>query len=245
MARLPINPDGVRIRNPRRFDQIDQMLTQQTGKTRQERMDEMFPVRGVRHLKQPYKEDYGIMEPIVDPVSGHTIHGGVNPPQFFVVRKDGTEWSDMLNSYQKYYATSPNSVPSRLDLGKNLEVDVEGEPFDSIKFNNLPPGIAEGIINQYGNPYGTTYTDIVVEEARKRGYDSVTFRNVKDSFEGNHEPGAPTADVVAMINRSLIRSESALANPRAKARKRNDILASIGAGTAGLGLGASTLEEEE
>ena len=236
---------------------MDQALTNVHGQGRTERLQSQFPIKAYRMLKQPYREDY------------NSRWGEEFQPQFFtddpavldtynpIGDQPGQYGVQQQLEYLDEGGTSPTALPANLDLGKVLVVDAPGQHWNRIQYEGIPDENVIQILARDGwdvpDPskpppgngivYGTS-TDAIVQAAAELGYDSVQFKDLVDlgGYKSYTGPKEGQSNIYAIINPSLIRASTALADPKKKSQ--NHILAELGLAT-GAGGAASALAGNE
>lgn len=228
---MPIAPEALRM-------MIDEFLTQTTGRTRLQRLEEQYPLVGYRGLKQPYNENFGA-EYIDDETIDEQFR--FQPIEWFAGNPETSNtYTPPVIENTLGYNTTPQTLPARIDPGRSLTVDVEGGDYAEIPVDKLPNDLRD-LINTTRD-YITT--DHVAELARKAGYDTVVFENMRDPSSLMNSPDIEPTTIIAVLPkaRHRIRAVTALADPRRK--DENDILAGIG-GAALLGGASSSLSNPD
>ncbi len=137
------------------------------------------------------------------------------------------------------YMGDQYTLPARLNLGKNLEIDAEGADWGGLRMGMIEDDPIVAALMQKGYTWRAPLTtDTVAKAAGKQGYDSVTFRDIRDYSDTDYR--TPTDTVYAMMNQSGIRAKTAKFSPYDK--RKYDILASLLA-TGGLGGGLLALSK--
>ena len=132
-----------------------------------------------------------------------------------------------------------NMAPVKLKLGKTLVVNGNGRVWDQLS----PKGIKDKAAREALEPYaynGRLSTDEIARKAQEMGFDSVTFRDIKDYIAGN--ANVPAHNVYAMINAKNIRGKYAKFENKNRG-KLADLLAG-GVGAAGVGAALSSQDDK-
>lgn len=105
-----------------------------------------------------------------------------------------------------------NIAPTRLRLGKNLVVNANGANWNEIARDAIAkadPALAESLPSNY-----SASTPSIAESAKAAGYDSVTFKGVRDHLEPDRFTGmSPTSTVHAVFDTKNVRGRFAKFDP--------------------------------
>ncbi|OYW77708.1 MAG: hypothetical protein B7Z37_03195 [Verrucomicrobia bacterium 12-59-8] len=132
-----------------------------------------------------------------------------------------------------------NMAPVKLKLGKTLVVNGNGRVWDQLS----PKGIKDKAAREALEPFaynGRLSTDEIARKAEEMGFDSVTFRDIKDYIAGNSN--VPAHNVYAMINQKNIRGKYAKFENKNRG-KLADLLAG-GVGAAGVSAALSSQDDQ-
>lgn len=156
--------------------------------------------------------------------------------------KDGRGWQwfsddpDIANTYARgtgeYAPNAPNVLPARINPGRVLDVDAGGALYMTVPVRDLPKQVMDEIgfspnLDRYG-----VATDRIAGAAKKAGYDSVRFRNIRDALTSGSD--TPPSTVYVTFNPESVRSRFAQFNPGRTGEA--DLLAGLGISAAGGGL---------
>jgi hypothetical protein len=204
--------------------------------TAMDRADAMFPVVAYSGRSRPLELDPDVVlrGRGLNPDSSKSADG-VNRKliRFF------SEDPETAKTYVPHASYGAHTIPARLNLGKNLRVEADGEKWSDLTADMVPD---EDVVKTAlgGSHYHDDLlsTDAIARAAAKNDYDSVTFMNIRDQAETDWR--TPRDTVHAMLNQSGIRAKTAKFSPYDK--RKYDILASVLA-TGGLGGGLLALSK--
>lgn len=201
-----------------------------------DRADAMFPVMAYSGRKKELVLDpKEVLENRGD-ISSNVSPDGVNRD---VVRFLSQTPDTAATYVDSDYMGGQYTLPARLNLGKNLEIDAEGADWGGLRMYMIEDDPIVAALMQKGyTRISPLTTDVAAKAAGKQGYDSVTFRNIRDHSDTHRF--TPTDTVYAMLNQSGIRAKTAKFSPYDK--RKYDILASLLA-TGGLGGGLLALSK--
>jgi hypothetical protein len=206
--------------------------------TAMDRADAMFPVMAYSGRKKELVLDPKKVLQKRGEVSSNVSPDGVNRD----VARFLSQTPDTAATYVEVdddYMRGEYTLPARLNLGKNLEIDAEGADWGGLRMGMIEDDPIVAALMQKGYTWrAPVTTDTVAKAAGKQGYDSVTFRNIRDYSDTDRF--TPTDTVYAMLNQSGIRAKTAKFSPYDK--RKYDILASLLA-TGGLGGGLLALSK--
>jgi hypothetical protein len=133
----------------------------------------------------------------------------VEEPQWFAKDPQTAETylAKVDDSWNVSSSARPSMTKAKLRLGKSLQVDAQGEPWMYLKVDGIKdPKVREEISKSYpGQEIGT---DTVAAVAQRLGYDSVTFKNIKDEMVTSPTRTKPTT-VYAVFKPKNIRGHLA------------------------------------
>jgi len=123
--------------------------------------------------------------------------------------------SDFYNENSSYAKEiSPQMTKVKLKLGRSLQVDAGGETWGSLSAGMIKEKKFQELLKKAGYSQGIE-TNEIANLARKNGYDSVTFKNMKDHKFGNNN-NTPNTTVYAVFKPQHIRGHLAAFDPKNK-----------------------------
>jgi hypothetical protein len=111
-------------------------------------------------------------------------------------------------------ATAPQMSKVKLKLGKSLQVDGSGSHWAELSAGMVKQKDVKEALKEMGYSQGIE-TDTIAKVARTLGYDSVTFKNIKDHKTSNG-PGIKPTTVYAVFKPQNIRGHLANFDPAKK-----------------------------
>ena len=171
-------------------------------------------------------------------------HGSPVPLKKFLNKKGGVFFTDSMEDASGFAGSPDNIYEGYLNFKKPLVIDAKGRKWDDLK-----------------TKWGRT-TQEVVSNARKEGYDGVTFKNIIDNVMDDADSGVPGTihfahePETAFINESQLtdlwnkaKGEIKVKDPRAGGIKTIGLGLGIGAGLVAAGIagtvGKKALEQSK